>query len=64
MKKSDEKNLKHKGSAPAGRLLLNKETIRNLLTDEELRLVNGGAVNLGGDTGDDGKTSRNDHSGH
>lgn len=63
MKKNDGNNGKQKEKSATGRLLLNKQTIRNLLTADQLKGVHGG-VGSDGDGGDDGASSRNNHSGH
>lgn len=65
MKKTGGKNTQ-KSNTPARRLLLNKETIRNLLTEDQLKAVQGGFGNVmaAGDTDNDGNGSRNNVSGH
>lgn len=63
MKKTGGKNTQ-KGNTPARRLLLNKETVRNLLTEDQLKAVHGGLAVAVGDTDNDGNGSRNNVSGH
>lgn len=57
----DQGKKAQKGNTPARRLLLKRETIRNLLTPEQLKYVHGGLAKENATDGD-GNSSRNNRS--